>query len=403
MKIKMRPEDFRVEELAGLPEGAGQVSIYRLDKTGLTTLEAVAAVARALGLPRKLVRHSGLKDKHAVTSQHLWIDGGPEKSVTGAGLAVSFLRRAPAPPDPHGNRFAIVLRDLDPAEAPGLAAAAVSIAADGVPNYYDSQRFGSARHGEGFIGKKILLHRYEDALQLFLAKPSDFDTEARRKRMLSFKRHWGQWEHCLEKAGTRAEAQIFGYLCRHRGDFAGALKLIERPMLAMFMHTYQSWLWNEAVSRFLKHSLPSDLLASARYLGGRLVFHRFVPATLFAKWKSLEVPLLAYRTKFRDAEIERAYGEILRAERIEQKEFKPAGHNMPWMKGEDRPLLMIPAGLAVTASEQDELNPGRLKATVRFDLPRGGYATLVVKKLRLMISEGREPGEEVEGVSRESV
>lgn len=399
MKIKIEPEDFVVEELADLPPAGGAVSIYQLEKTGLTTLDAIAAVARAFDMPRKLVRHAGLKDRHAVTRQHLWIEGGPEKSIKEKGLSLAFLKKASGPPAVHGNRFRIVLRDLNPAEAPRLAGAAEAVAADGVPNYFDSQRFGSSRHGEGFVGKKVLLRQWEEALKLAMAKPSQFDTESRQKRLASFKRHWGQWETCLEKSGTRTEAHVFGYLARRRGDFAGALKLIERPMLAMYMHAYQSWLWNEAVSRFLKHSLPADVLLAARYLGGYLWFHRFVPADLGSKWRRMTVPLLAYRTKFNDGGIQAAYDEILRAEKIDQGTFKPAGHNLPYMKGEERALLLIPAKMKCGAVTPDEKFAGRMKSTVEFELGRGGYATLIVKKLRLMISEGQdeedpEPAEE---------
>ena len=401
MKIKLLPEDFVVEELADIPAGSGSIAIYTLEKSGITTLDALAAVARAFDLPRKVVRHAGLKDRHAVTTQHLWIEGGPAKSIEEKGLALRFLKKAGGPPVSRGNRFRIVLRDLDPVEAPRLAGAADSVAADGVPNYFDSQRFGSSRHGEGFVGKKVLLRNWEEALKLALAKPSRFDTESRQKRMQSFKRHWGQWEMCLERSGTRTEAHIFGYLMRRRGDFSGALKLIERPMLAMYMHAYQSWLWNEAVSRFLKHALPSDVLMAARYLGGYLWFHRFVPADLSSKWRRMTVPLLAYRTRFEDGGVSLAYEEILRAEKLEQGDFKPAGHNLPYMKGEERSLLLIPAKMKAGAIEDDDKYAGRKKSVIEFELGRGGYATLIVKKLRLMISEGKDGVDEVEAAEDE--
>ena len=40
----------------------------------------------------------------------------------------------------------------------------------------------------------------------------------------------------------------------------------------------------------------------------------------------------------------------------------------------------LPAGLEAT-SAADELNAGRAKLTLAFDLPRGSYATLVVKRV----------------------
>jgi tRNA pseudouridine13 synthase len=390
VKIKELPGDFVVEELAPPPSGRGPLSVYRLEKSGITTIDAVALVAREFALRRDRIRHGGLKDRHARTTQHVWVEGGPERSLAGKDATLTFLGKSDAPPAITGNRFSIVLRDLVPSEAARLGDAARATAADGVPNYFDSQRFGSARHGEGFAGKRFVQRRYEEALQLHFTRPSPFDSESRRTRMLSFRRHWGQWETCLQKAATRTEDHFFSYLMRRRGDFKGATKVIERSMLALLMHTYQSWLWNEAVKRLLKRDLPSDVVMPARYLGGLLLFYRFIPADMLARWRSLQVPLLAYRTRFADAAVEGAYSEVLRAERITQEEFKAPGHNLPYMKGQDRSLLLVPACLEAGAPEADERHPARQKAFLRFELPRGGYATLIVKRLRLLISDGAD-------------
>ena len=52
-----------------------------------------------------------------------------------------------------------------PAEADLYAANAPVVAADGIPNYFDEQRFGSARHKAGFMGREIFLGRREEALR----------------------------------------------------------------------------------------------------------------------------------------------------------------------------------------------------------------------------------------------
>jgi tRNA(Glu) U13 pseudouridine synthase TruD len=108
----------------------------------------------------------------------------------------------------------------------------------------------------------------------------------------------------------------------------------------------------------------------------------------------MKVALLGYRSKHADRAVAEAYTSVLRAEKLETKDLKPYGHNVPYMKAEDRALLMFPAKLDAAPPEDDERHPGRKRATVAFELARGGYATLVVKKLRLLISEGGEAGPE---------
>ena len=44
------------------------------------------------------------------------------------------------------------------------------------------------------------------------------------------------------------------------------------------------------------------------------------------------------------------------------------------------PGCVRPAGLEHTAAA-DDLNRGRQKLTLRFDLPRGSYATMLVKRV----------------------
>ncbi len=66
------PEDFVVEESLGFaPEGQGEHLWLWIEKRGLTTLEAVRLLARAAGVPQRAVGYSGMKDRMAVTRQWL--------------------------------------------------------------------------------------------------------------------------------------------------------------------------------------------------------------------------------------------------------------------------------------------------------------------------------------------
>ncbi len=68
--FKTQPEDFVVEELLGFePSGVGEHCLLWVEKRNLESNAAAAQLADALGLRRRLVSHCGLKDRHAVTRQ----------------------------------------------------------------------------------------------------------------------------------------------------------------------------------------------------------------------------------------------------------------------------------------------------------------------------------------------
>lgn len=68
--FKVQPEDFMVEELLGFePSGEGEHCLLWVEKRNLESNAAAARLADAVGLRRRLVSHCGLKDRHAVTRQ----------------------------------------------------------------------------------------------------------------------------------------------------------------------------------------------------------------------------------------------------------------------------------------------------------------------------------------------
>ena len=70
--IKQRAEDFFVEELP-LYEAAGEGEhmFVLVEKRGQTTTDVMRRVAKLFHVPRSEVGYAGLKDKHAITRQHL--------------------------------------------------------------------------------------------------------------------------------------------------------------------------------------------------------------------------------------------------------------------------------------------------------------------------------------------
>src|SRR4029450_3156501 len=146
MKLKRLPECFHVEEQVNLAPRGGAFALYRLTKQGLGTPEAIDAVLAQWNLSRSQVAYAGLKDRHARTTQLVPIKGGPRRGVAQENLELAYVGQVGRPihaRDITANRFAVVIRDLTSDELAAATEALGSIAASGLPNYFDDQRFGS--------------------------------------------------------------------------------------------------------------------------------------------------------------------------------------------------------------------------------------------------------------------
>ena len=78
---------------------------------------------------------------------------GDRFTYKGGGIDLRFVGRAAEPitsKQSRGNRFRITLRDLDRREAGELDGPTERVARHGFANYFDDQRFGSIKHGQGF-------------------------------------------------------------------------------------------------------------------------------------------------------------------------------------------------------------------------------------------------------------
>jgi tRNA pseudouridine13 synthase len=149
------PATFVVEEIpAYLPSGEGEHTFLWIEKRGLTTPEAIRRLARHLGVDARDVGHAGMKDRHALTRQWLSVPRvEPERALAlvDDDLAVREARRHGNKlrvGHLHGNRFEVVLAAGDDAAAAlalePLRARLETLAATGLPNRYGEQRFGAA-------------------------------------------------------------------------------------------------------------------------------------------------------------------------------------------------------------------------------------------------------------------
>ncbi|WP_437229554.1 tRNA pseudouridine(13) synthase TruD [Planctomicrobium sp. SH661] len=384
MKLRRLVDDFRVREKSSLPIGShGHFAAYELTKTGWTTLDALGHFSRTLNIPRKNMAHAGLKDRHAVTSQIVTIRNGPRRSWTEEKLALSYLGQAPRETTSAnivGNEFEIVLRSLTAEDQVAGEALIPQLKRSGIPNYFDDQRFGSWYEGEGFVGAAWVREDYEKALWLAFAEhhPDDDAVERRQKAIL--RDNWKDWITCKQLLDRSHRRSVVTFLCDKPQDFKGAWGIVNAELRGLYLSALQSDLWNGIASDLLAERCAPHQLFSVSLKTGPVNFPQNLTDAQLQELQKIQLPLPSARLQLD--------GEPL-AEFM-QKSLQSRGWSFPQLKVRfprdrffsraQRPLLLSLPDLQGEYSD-DEMEEGKKKLRLKFSLPRGSYATMLVKAL----------------------
>jgi tRNA pseudouridine13 synthase len=389
MKLKQRPEDFRVEEFPAVtpsPPGApgGPFAFYRLDKRGWTTPDALSALRRRWKVDFRRLSYGGLKDRHADTTQYLTIHNGPEKNLSHGGFTVTYLGRlAAAYSSEHirANGFTVTLRSLSAQGVERAEAALPGVATVGVPNYFDDQRFGSVSFDNGFVAREMVLGNFEGALKLALAAPYEHDRgEAKREKAVLIAR-WGDWPTAKTELPRGHARSIVDYLVHHPTDFKGACARLRPELQGLYLSAWQSHLWNRMLDRWLRDRVPAEQLIPVRLKTGEVAMPRSIPEPVRPDWDDLTLPLPSARLKFDpNAPWAPVVTAVMAEEGIPLDQMRIKGMQQPFFSKGER-IAKVPVSNLSWEAGDDELNKGRRKLTMRFELPRGAYATMIVKRL----------------------
>lgn len=383
MRWKQEVGDFRVREL--LAEGylrpRGPVRVYQVTKRKLTSLEAAAILAELAGVPAAEVQMAGLKDRQGVTVQYMSIRGGKPVEADDERLAIALAGFADEPlRSEHslGNAFRIRLRAVQPEELASLRAGLTEVRRHGLVNYFDEQRFGNLTHGQGWIAKGLIRGRTEAALRRLLTSRSDHDDPREAAFKEAVERDWGDWSACRDHAGRRGKHHsLFEHLREAPQDFAGAFQHVSARLRLIHLYAFQSHLWNRAVASYMAELVGLGELRLADGIEGPLVFHvGEVPVDL--REASFRLP----GTGLEDVDVpeqRRHFEEALAQHRLVADDLRI---DLPGFqfKGEDRALVVRPRSLEMHAERVGGAIP-RWTVELSFELPRGSYATLFLRRL----------------------
>jgi tRNA pseudouridine13 synthase len=386
LKIKRLPEDFQVEELTASTAAGGPFALYQLTKRSIGTPEVVDEVARRWKLPRHRISYGGLKDKHAVTVQFVTILNGPRRSLGQTSFELTYTGQSDKPFTPQditGNRFCLIVRDLSVKALDAALEAIPEVRAAGLPNYFDDQRFGSVGASGEFIARSWCAGDYERALWLALADahPDDRTDERRQKEIL--RDHWGRWVECKAALDRSHRRSIVTYLADKppdRPDYRGAFARIKVDLRGLYLSAFQSCLWNRMLDRYLRSDLPADRLVDVSLkLGPAPFFHR-LDADTAARLQAAQLPLPSSRLHLEPGPMHKLISELLGEFGLELRQLRVKYPRDSFFSKGQR-AVAIPVGNLNAESQADDLYPGRKKLLLKFDMPRGSYATILIKRL----------------------
>ena len=161
-RIKQHWDDFRVdEELGFAPSGAGEHLLLRIEKAGQSTTEVARQISSTLGISDSDIGYSGMKDRQARSRQwfSIRLDQAAEAELGRLQsdqlqiLEQSRNQRKLQIGAHKANHFQLILREVMGVNASGAEPPATNaeasldrklqtLAHQGVPNYFGSQRFG---------------------------------------------------------------------------------------------------------------------------------------------------------------------------------------------------------------------------------------------------------------------
>ncbi|OAG26813.1 tRNA pseudouridine(13) synthase TruD [Thermodesulfatator autotrophicus] len=380
MRIKYKPEEFIVYEVADIKaEPKGDYALYRLYKRGATTWDVVGDIARRLRLKASAIQYGGLKDRHAISYQYLTIRHGPKKDIKGKNYELFYLGQTKHPMSKarlKGNFFRILVREVQVVPEK-LSRERDLVLRYGVANYFDEQRFGSVKRGQEFAIKELIMGNYEKALYLLLAEGSQYEMKKTEGFRRCLKENWLNFSACVELAPSPWERRLLEFLAGHKPSkrtFKRAFALVDREYLLMLCHAYQAYIWNETVKLYLKKL--GLKLWPVPYLLGELLFYRDFPEELTEAILNQKIPLPSPRLKL-DPELKELMEEVLRREGIEGLEkFRTLAKGATF-KTYPREVAIIPQKLKFEIVNRNQV-------WLEFFLPKGSYATIVLKRLFLL-------------------
>jgi tRNA pseudouridine13 synthase len=398
-RLKTEPEDFVVDEISVKPEPkeSGKHVIATVTTRNWETNRLVRLLSRELGISREKVCFAGTKDKRGITTQLMSFECPIEKmsliDLKDVEIKDVYIgRRGLQIGDLIGNSFKIRVKECD-APADKIPEILESVYSDikktgGFPNYFGVQRFGVVRPVTHRVGEWIVRGDFEKAVRTYLSAPSTFENEetAAVRKELSERDDWKELLSIMPES-LSFEKILVGHLSDKPGDWIGAIDQMPRNLQMMFVHAYQSYLFNIMLSERIGHGIPLNAPVVGDIVipldANKTPLHEnpiittsanidLVTRQVRAGRAYVTISLYGSDSTFADGEMGEIERKIVENEGLENKDFVVPGLSHCSSKGSRREIVCPVNNLSYEVED--------VGYTVSFSLPKGNYATCLMRE-----------------------
>ena len=363
---------------------SGKYTIIKVKLKNWDTNRFLVYLSKYLHISKKRITYCGTKDKRGITTQYFCLNHQFEPgSITISDVEILDSFRTDTMltlGDLRGNRFIINLRAGEEYVQSIMDTHEQIMSRGGFPNFFGIQRFGTLRTNTHRIGKLMIQGEYEKAAMTYLYDP-EFDNEEFR---VNFSRH-NDPRIALREFPERLsfERSLLGYLEQH-GNLKEAFSVLPRNLSIMFVHAYQSYLFNRILSgRIEKLVNPAepqigdvvlsiDEMFNARKdneIGVNRLNRARLADMVIKDQVRPSIPLIGYESELSrglEGELE---AKVMEDEKIAPSMFRIQGYADLSSKGERRIVSAKPLDFRVSDS-----------GIIEFSLGKGIYATSMIRE-----------------------
>lgn len=398
---------------------------FILYKENRDTMESIQSIAGCLNMNTSLFQYAGIKDKRGKTCQEVTIHKVlpskfkqinqrlPSIKVGNFQLSENPLRLGQL----QGNRFEIFIRNIPKTNLEQQIETYVKNWIDnGYINYFGLQRFGSRTLATQTVGKYLLRHDWSLAIDAILS----YDESITHDWLRNLLKQWNQTRDLTTVLDgsipyrRSIEVDLLRGLQKHgQTNLIGALSCIPRNTRLLYLHAYQSMIWNKIVSRRLK-TYGKQILIGDLYLknlqGGGGEDHNsnnevFIVDETNREHIQLEqivLPLPGYDIKYPSNDIHSWYKDLLNEDGIDinQMKYQVKDYSLP---GNYRQFLLRPEQVEYRIVYYDNITDDPLQSDyerliqqstnvkcelkqymgliLAFSLPKSSYATMALREI----------------------
>ncbi|VVB66477.1 putative tRNA pseudouridine synthase D [Candidatus Gugararchaeum adminiculabundum] len=417
--LKQSAEDFRVEEImadgtvleAGKREYAGYTNIsangggsggtsnwgggdplrgsdftwFVLEKKNWNTMQVIREISRRCGSGVKRFSYAGTKDRNAHTTQLCSAWKIPCEKLMQVKIKDVQINACWSAKDKvsmgglAGNRFYIRVNGADEGAGEIVEKIRSELASEAsqfpvVPNYFGEQRFGSARMNTHLVGRHICKGEFKEAVENYLFYT---DEGERNQQAVEARKRLGEerdYKKALEYFPRILDYEIMmlRHLANNPTDYVNALRKIPRGLSLMFVHSYQSYLFNKILEKRVRERNFDEAMEGEYYCeigaGGFPDSEIRVEAGTESGFSFVVTQIPGYETE----KLNETEKEVFEEEGITQKNFHIKSFPEISAKGSVRTLM--------TPLVSFEFNGNGGKNEFRFDLQSGAYATVALRE-----------------------